>query len=72
MVAVYVTVCLALFSTTFAIPEENFYPFAGSTEDTALPRVLDNSSPAISLSITTFPYFGQYHNQLFVSHYIIQ
>ncbi len=67
MAAVCKAVFLGLFLTAFAIPEENFYPFAGSTGDVSLPRVLDNSSPAIMLSITHFPYFGQNHNQLFVS-----
>lgn len=66
-------VCLSLSLTVLyptqicAIPEEDFYPFGNTTGDEALPRVLDNSSPVIPLTITTFPYFGQDHSQLYVS-----
>lgn len=63
---VAVLVFLALFTAAFAIPERNFYPFAGSTGDVSLPRVLDVSSPAVPLP-TNFPFFGQDHNHLFVS-----
>ena len=57
----------ALISSSLAIPETEFYPFGDAAGDVSLPRVLDISSPAIPLTIAGFPFFGQVHNQLFVS-----
>ena len=59
-----------IFGSSLAIPEANFYPFGEAAGDVSLPRVLDNSSPAIPLTITGFLYFGQNHDQLFVSFFI--
>ena len=55
-----------LISSSLAIPETEFYPFGESAGDVSLPRMLDNSSPAIPLTIAGFQFFGQFHNQLFV------
>ena len=59
-----VVLCL---SPVFTIPQEIFYPFGSTAGDVSLPRFLDVSSSVIPLAISLFPYFGQYHNQLFVS-----
>ena len=49
------------------IPLEDFFPFGESVGDTALPKILDTSSPRIDLNISTFPFFGQDHADLYVS-----
>lgn len=48
-----------------SIPLENFYPFGVESGDAALPKVLDTSSSQINFSFT---FFGQSHNQLYVSY----
>ena len=45
----------ALIGLSLAIPEAEFYPFGESAGDVSLPRVLDNSSPAIPLNTAGFP-----------------
>lgn len=68
-----ILICMSFFlvglcpSPVFTIPQERFYPFGSTAGDVSLPRILDVSSPVVPLTITLFPYFGQYHNQLFVS-----
>ena len=62
-------VCLLFggFMLAEGIPLANFYPFGNSVGDTALPKVLDTSSPRIQLTTSTFPFFGQDHAFLYVS-----
>lgn len=49
-----------------AVVLPNFYPFGTSEGDNVVPRNDDGSSGKLSVS-TSFPFFGQNHNSLFVS-----
>ena len=68
---------LCLIATSFllatdvaAIPLEQFYPFGVGVEDTLVGRVLDGSSPNITLP-RKFPFFGNSFSNIYVSMKII-
>ena len=56
-----------LSTSAVAIPQRDFYSFGAAAGDVSVPRGDDNSSPVVFLPIIAFPYYGQFHNQLFVS-----
>ena len=54
-----------------SIPRSQFYTFGTSAGDAVIGRTDDGSSPQITLQGGFFPYFGQDHTSLYVSHQLL-
>ena len=64
----FVTFATVLHATLITgIPLDRFFPFGLDVGDARLPKILDVSSQPIQLNISSFPYFGQDHDILYVS-----
>ncbi len=64
--AAFWVILLSIATSVVAIPQSEFYSFGATAGDSPVPRGDDNSSPVVSLTILAFPYYGQFHNQLYV------
>ena len=65
--AAFWVILLFIATSVVALPQSDFYSFGTTAGDSSVPRGDDNSSPVVSLTIIAFPYYGQFHNQLYVS-----